>query len=141
MYRLNEDQISRLGDYEEVLQWRNDGSCIVQNTWQTMNEAKFKPFSLRGTYFYSSVKQKASAETHVGQFRVQFSYYSCGPATVIAQQITDEEDMYTFRRWSKEKKYLPYGQEIEQENQAPESGSVFCFISDLVAMCFNFSLD
>ena len=33
MFRLNEDQISRLGDYEEVLQWRNDGSCIVQNTW------------------------------------------------------------------------------------------------------------
>ena len=106
-----------------------------------MNDAKFKPFSLRGTYFYSSVKQKASAETHIGQFRVQFSYHSCGPATVIAQQITDEEDMYTFRRWSKEKKYLPYGHRIEQENQAPESGSVFCFISDLVAMCFNFSLD
>lgn len=70
MFRLSEDQIACLGDSQEVLQWRNDGSCIVQNTWQAMSEAKFKPFTLRGSYFYSSCKQKASAEAHVGQYRV-----------------------------------------------------------------------
>ena len=130
MFRLNEDQIARLGETENVLQLRNDGSQIVMNTWQTMNEAKFKPFTLRGSYFYSSVKQKASNEAHIGQYRVQFSYDACGPATIIGQQITDEEDMYTFRRWSQEKKYLPFGQRVDLDNEALESGK-----------CFNLSVD
>ena len=74
-------------------------------------EAKgYTAFKTNGQYLLSSAsvngdkpKKKMSRESiknpQIGTIRVFFEYDICGPATVIAQQVTDDKGKVTFRRW------------------------------------------
>ena len=80
-----------------------------------MAAAGFARLVLRDAFFYSSTGDNDIVDPHVGQYRIRFHYCPCSTATIMAQQVQDNEDVYTFRKWNPEKKMVPYGQSTDAE--------------------------
>lgn len=111
---------------------------MIESTRGTMEFEGFPAFEQSNEYFYSSATQATSAP-HVGQYRVSFHYSPCGPATIIAQQIVDEEsDNFTFRKWNQEKRNVPYGQNVVPDDSVGVSHPALCYMSTCVNHCFDF---
>lgn len=81
-------------------------------------------------------------EPHVGQLRVFFEYDRCSSATVIAQQVFDEQSSeFTFRKWNPEKLMVPTSEKTDQESEETLCGPLFCYMCMCVAGCFNTVLE
>ena len=91
-------------------------------------------------YFYSSATQtQGLTEPHIGQYRVSFYYSPCGPATVIAQQIFDDEsDTFTFRNWDLEKRNVPAGQQEATDDATKATSTAFCYLTEVFNHYFDF---
>lgn len=76
-----------------------------------------------------------SPSAHIGQFRVSFEYDTCGPATIIAQQVQNEEGQVTFRKWNPEKVKVSYGQSTDADSGATQGNLACCYICVLVDCC------
>jgi len=69
----------------------------------------FSEFQTRGNYLVSSCVDNSQQGEHVGQMKVSFDFARCGVTTIIAQQMQDDEEVYTFRKWNPDKINVPYG--------------------------------
>ena len=69
-----------------------------------MRSKGFVPVEKRSEYLYSTTYTENKFETHIGQYRVKFTYAKCGLTSVVAQQIKDNEEHWTFRKWNALKK-------------------------------------
>jgi hypothetical protein len=58
----------------------------------------------------------------------------CGTTTLIAQQVQDDEDVFTFRKWNPEKISVPFGESTDAEADSTMGGPLCCYI----CMCVNF---
>ena len=50
-----------------------------------LQQSGFQTFDARGAFLVSSTVDNLNTAPHIGQYRVSFSFDSCGPATIIAQ--------------------------------------------------------
>ena len=91
---------------------------------------KFSGFTLRGADFFASTIDNSVIEPHIGQLRVRFRYNQCGPATVIAQQIKDEEEQYTLRKWDLHTKLSPLRNDIESNSK--KDSNLCSFLSNFI---------
>ena len=108
-FRLNQAQIAMLGRRDESYQWEDEGEGAIGQTADSMANNGFSPLAMRGDYFVASTSDNDDTSEHIGQYRIKFHYNVCGTATIMAQQLQDNEDVYTFRKWNPEKKTVPYG--------------------------------
>ena len=76
-------------------------------------------------------------DVHVGQYRIKFHYCPCSNATIMAQQVQDNEEQYTFRKWNPQKKNVPYGQSTDGEADSTCGNPILCWICLLVNCIFN----
>ena len=136
-YRLNAAQIAMLGKREESVSWEDDGETAINNTADVMTEAGFAAFQMRGNYLYSSTDDNEEVGAHVGQYRIKFHYCPCSTVTIMAQQVQDDEDQYTFRKWNPEKKMVPYGQSTDGEQDSTCGNPLCCYICLCVNCLFN----
>lgn len=81
---------------------------------------------------FSSTDDNDNEGEHVGQYRIKFHYNECGEATIMAQQIQDDEGVYTFRKWNPDKKNVPFGTSTDAE-QDTVCSPMCCYI----CMCVN----
>ena len=62
----------------------------------------FSEFQPKGHYLIASENKNEIDSLHVGKIRVSFEYDRCGPATIIAKQITrtcGDRPEFTFKCW------------------------------------------
>lgn len=52
--------------------------------------------------------------------------------------MVDDEDIYTFRKWNQEKKYVPYGQNVDAVDEISTANPFLCYLYLSVNRCFNF---
>lgn len=102
-----------------------------------MRSKGFVPFEKRSEYLYSTTSTENKVETHIGQYRVKFTYAKCGLTSVVAQQIKDNEEHWTFRKWNALKKNVPFGQSTDAEADSTWGSAVFCY----ACMCVNFIMN
>ena len=88
---------------------------------------------MRGAYFIASTDDNDTVAPHIGQYRVKFHYNQCGTATIIAQQIEDNENNMTFRKWNPEKLTVPYGNSTDADADTTCGSPLCCYI----CMCVN----
>ena len=125
-----------LGKKEDAFAWEDDAQQAIANTTDAMAEAGFSTFQLRDNYLYASTDDNDEVGAHVGQYRIKFHYCPCSQVTIMAQQVQDNEDQYTFRKWNPEKKMVPYGQSTDGE-QDSSCGHPLCYICMCVNCLFN----
>ena len=53
-FRLNPEQIARLGNTMVTQVWDDEGENVIEQTRGALNYEEFPPFTLDGVYFYSS---------------------------------------------------------------------------------------
>ena len=143
-YKLSKSQIERLGKDSTVsldfgsgiaaagpINFTEDSDTELLSALQlsepsrhSMNYNGFSPFVPSGNYLYASTKPDAPEEQHIGQYRVSFEYDLCGPATVMAQQVADYDELTTFRPWNPEKLFVPFDQSTRDEISFD---SILCF--------------
>ena len=111
-------------------QWEDNGRQAIFKTAGKMIKHKFSGFTLRGADFFASTTDNSIIEPHIGQLRVRFRYNKCGPATVIAQQIKDEEQQYTLRNWHLNTKLSYFKNDIESNTK--EGSKVCSILSDSI---------
>ena len=136
-FRLNSAQIAMLGKKEDDIVWEDDGEQAISSTADAMAEAGFSTFQLRGNYLYASTDDNDEVGAHVGQYRIKFHYCQCTQVTIMAQQVQDNEDQYTFRKWNPEKKMVPYGQSTDGEQDSTCGNPLCCYICLCVNCLFN----
>ena len=135
-FKLNQDQIAKLGQKDESWNWKDGGAAACENTTDTMKGKGFEPLRQdKGSpdYLISSAEGDASGEHHIGSYRIKFHYNVCGEATLMAQQVQDKANDYTFRKWNPEKKMVPYGESTDAEMDQACGSPVCCYI----CMCVN----
>ena len=132
-FRLNTSQIADLGRQDQPYDWTNDVESAYARTEGAMNQSGFSALELRGAYFYASTDDNDNQEEHIGQYRVRYHWNECGTATIMAQQITDDDDQYTFRKWNPDKKNVPYGESTDADGDAACGNVCCCYI----CMCIN----
>ena len=65
-----------------------------------------------------------------------FEYDTCGPVTIIAQQVQNEDGYHTFRKWNPEKINVPYGQMTDADSNVTTGSPLCCYMCLCVdAMC------
>jgi hypothetical protein len=74
---------------------------------------------------------------HVGQMRVCFEYDKCGSTTIIAQQMQDDDEVFTFRKWNPDKINVPFSESTDAEGDNMCTNPCCCYICLLVNCCFN----
>lgn len=74
---------------------------------------------------------------HIGQYRVKFSHSTCGTTTVFAQQMQDEDDVFTFRKWNPEKINVPFKESTDADDDSTCTNPLCCYICLCVNCCFN----
>ena len=90
----------------------------------------------------SSTWSSGYAEEHIGQYRVRFHYNNCGLAAVMAQQVQDNESVYTFRKWNPNKKEVVFGQSTDEENNIdPKDNPIVCFMCNVANWMMNAMFD
>lgn len=137
-YRLRADQILRLGRGQtKKVTLEEESSIAISQSSQKMSGTGFAPFQQRGVFLVSSASQQNFDDApHVGQYRVTFEYDTCGPVTIIAQQVMNEEGQNTFRKWNPEKIRVPYGQSTDADSGASYGNPLCCYICMCVdCMC------
>ena len=104
-----------------------------------MEDFRFPPFEYHpgDDRLYSSVADQPRFEPHVGQIRISFSYCQCGPTSIIAQQISDPEGGYTFRKWNPLLEKVSFGEKTDAEGDHARLPLIFCYICECVNLCFN----
>ena len=132
-FRLNQAQIAMLGRRDESYQWEDEGEGAIGQTADSMANNGFSPLAMRGDYFVASTSDNDDTSEHIGQYRIKFHYNVCGTATIMAQQLQDNEDVYTFRKWNPEKKTVPYGQSTDAEADSTWGNPICCYI----CLCVN----
>ena len=98
-----------------------------------MKQFGFAELVFRGNYFESSTTGTNQAALHIGKYRIKFHSNQCGPTTIIAQQVQDHEQVYTFRKWNPEKKRVPYGASTDADADSTYGNPICCYI----CMCVN----
>ena len=136
-FRLNATQVAMLGKRDENYEWDDEGEAAISNTAGTMAESGFSQLIMRGNYFVSSTDDNDEVGEHVGQYRIKFHYNTCGAATIMAQQVMDNEDVHTFRKWNPEKKMVPYGQSTDADADTTCGNPCCCYICMCVNCLFN----
>ena len=132
-FRLNASQVERLGNRDEQYAWEDEGENAIASTAEALSNAGFSQFVLRGNYFVSSTEDNDEEAPHIGQYRVKFHYNQCGTATIMAQQIQDDQDCYSFRKWNPEKRNVDIGQSTDAEQDGTCGNPCCCYI----CMCVN----
>lgn len=136
-FRLNSTQVKTLGGQrDESLEFENDGEDVINTTADALAAKEFANFELRDGYLYSSTSANDESQ-HIGQYRVKFHYNQCGTATVMAQQIQDNEDGFTFRKWNPEKRNVEYGQSTDAEMDSTWGSPLCCYICLCVNCCMG----
>jgi len=59
----------------------------------------FGPLQAKSPYLMSSYGDNSNDWSHIGQIRICFEYDKCGPATVIAQQVSSQKFSFALRTW------------------------------------------
>jgi len=100
-----------------------------------MRDADFEPLEYKGDYFVSKVNgdYDESEGNKVGTIRVGFTYNKCSDGSIMAQQIKDDEDNYTLRKWNPEKRNVPYGVSTDGDMDSTCGNPLCCYI----CMCVN----
>ena len=101
----------------------------------------FKPFVMQGEYLMSSSSLSGHAEEHIGQFRVRFHYNTCGIASVMAQQVQNNERKYTFRKWNPNKKAVLFGESTDEDEDIAKENPILCFMCNFVNWMMNAMFD
>jgi hypothetical protein len=135
MYKLNASQVSRLGSSNGKTADVDDG--MVEATEGAMGDAGFSAFQCRGNYLVASTDDNGNVGEHVGQYRVCFSYDTCGTTTVMAQQIQDDEEVFTFRKWNPEKLNVPLHESTDADGDETCGNPLCCYICMCVNCIFN----
>jgi hypothetical protein len=132
---MTASQVSRLGhgNRKEV----DPEDKMVQATSGSMQSAGFSDFEIRGKYLIASTDDNSLVGEHIGQYRVSFSYDTCGTTTVIAQQMQDDEECYTFRKWNPEKINVPFHESTAAEGDDTCGNPICCYICMCVNCCFS----
>ena len=134
-FRLNQSQVSRLGfAYNKTYELTDEQ---VKVTGSQMINNGFAEFDIRGSYLYSSTSDNTRKAEHIGQYRVKFDYERCGQTTLIAQQVQDEDDMFTLRKWNPYKTHVPYGESTDAEADSTIGSVMCCYICAAVNCCCN----
>lgn len=102
-----------------------------------MQNGGFAEFQIRGYYLVSSASDNSQVGEHIGQMRVSFEYAKCGVTTLIAQQVQDNDEVFTFRKWNPDKLEVPYGEDTSAEDDTTCSNPICCYICLCVNCCFN----
>ena len=102
-----------------------------------MIQGGYAEFQCRGNYLISSNKDNSMTGEHVGQMRVSFENDKCGTTTVIAQQMQDNDEVFTFRKWNPDKTEVPYGESTDAEGDATCTNPCCCYICLCVNCLFN----
>lgn len=55
----------------------------------------------------------------------------------MAQQIQDNEDLFTFRKWNPEKRSVEYGQSTDAEMDSTWGSPLCCYICMCVNCCMG----
>jgi len=92
---------------------------------------------MRGEYLMSSTWSSGYAEEHIGQYRVKFHYNTCGIAAVMAQQVQDNESVYTFRKWNPNKKDVMFGESTDDDGDVAKENPIVCFMCNCVTWMMN----
>ena len=104
-----------LGKSNTNYEWKDEGANAIKLTAEKMRLKGFVPFEKRSEYLYSTTSTENKVENHIGQYRVKFIYSKCGLTSVIAQQIKDNEEYWTFRKWNALKKNVPFSESTDAE--------------------------
>jgi len=135
-YKLNASQVSRLGRHNTKKSEVSDDH--VGNTADNMSNCGFSEFQVRGNYLVASTSDNSLVGEHVGQYRVCFEYDTCGTTTIIAQQMQDDEEVFTFRKWNPDKINVPMSESTDAEgDSALCSNPMCCYICMCVNCLFN----
>lgn len=102
-----------------------------------MQSGGFSEFQIRGNYLVSSSVDNSEVGEHVGQMRVSFEHEKCGFTTVIAQQMQDNDEIFTFRKWNPDKLNVPYGESTSADGDATCTNPCCCYI----CLCVNCLFD
>ena len=139
-FRLSPDQILHLGKGQtKKVSLKEEGGLAITQSGQNMESNGFAPFEARGDYLVSSTRNNSDKAPHVGQYRVTFEYDTCGPVTIIAQQVQDEDGNHTFRKWNPEKINVPYGQTTDVDSNFTSACPLCCYTCMAVDwMCNTF---
>jgi hypothetical protein len=137
-FRLQPIQVQRLGYQKTSYVWEDEGAAAIEATAESLENNEFTQFELRGDYFIAStVTEDTPEEPHVGQYRVKFHYNECGLTTVMAQQIKDNDDQHTLRKWNPEKLRVEYGKSTDAEADGTMGPALCCYICMCVNCCMN----
>ena len=136
-FRLNSAQITRLGMQQSPVAFEDDGEAAIAQTKSAMFEYDFATLQRRGEYFMSSTADNDDLNEHVGQYRIRFHYCPCDTATIMAQQMQDDDDQFVFRKWNPEKKNAPWGTDTSGEQDSTCGNPICCFICMCVNCLFN----
>jgi hypothetical protein len=60
--------------------------------------------------------------------RVKFDFNKCGETSIIAQQVRDDDGIWTFRKWNPTKTNVPYGQSTDAEADSTLGPLIVCYI-------------
>jgi hypothetical protein len=89
---LQASQNLGLGKSHTNYEWKDEGANAIKLTAETMRSKGFVPFEKRSEYLYSTTSTENRVDTHIGQYRIKFTFAKCGLTSVVAQQIRDNED-------------------------------------------------
>jgi len=134
-YRLSASQISRLGHSNRKDVAPEDK--MVEATADAMSNCGFSAFEARGKYLVASTDDNSLVGDHIGQYRVSFTYDKCDTTTIIAQQMQDDDEVFTFRKWNPEKIHVPYGNSTDAEGDETCGNPLCCYICMCVNCCFS----
>lgn len=81
-----------LGKSHTNYEWKDEGANAIKLTAEKMRSKGFVPFEKRSEYLYSTTSTENRVDTHIGQYRIKFTFAKCGLTSVVAQQIRDNED-------------------------------------------------
>ena len=134
-YKLNASQISRLGRSRTNKIEPTDDQ--VDQTRDQMESTGFSSFEVRGHYLVASAEDNSIVGEHIGQMRVSFSHDQCGVTTIIAQQMQDDDEVFTFRKWNPDKIDVPLSESTDAEGDQAYGSPLCCYICMCVNCLFN----
>lgn len=104
-------------------------------TGDAMEAAGFEKLHEESHYLHSKATgfDGEEDEDPVGKFRVHFHYNKCDRASLMAQQLQDDEGNYTLRKWNPEKRNVPYGVPTDGDQDGTCGNPLCCYI----CMCVN----
>mmetsp|Transcript_35287 Transcript_35287/g.34285 ORF Transcript_35287/g.34285 Transcript_35287/m.34285 type:complete len:122 (+) Transcript_35287:209-574(+) len=95
--KLNQSKVLNLSE-DEV-------EKVQKATHELLKDRGYSDIRLEGDYLMA---RKDGESPQIGDIRIHMTYVPCGPTTVVAQQIQDDQGL-TFRKWNPKKEEVPVG--------------------------------